>query len=472
MVLFLMGLLGTSVTLQVRNALIEALQGHNQEHSVATARDLASRAADLILINDQYNLHKLLQDTKKSDIDISYAFILDKNCVILAHTFGAGFPVGLIGANECRGLEQDVTEGILTSEGMVWDTAAPILGGHAGTARVGISEAGMFEAVSNVTLKLTFTTIGVTLFGVGFAGLLTWIVTKPILSLESASQGVGRGDLSQRVEKWADDEIGSLTVAFNEMVEGLAHLDSVRHKHEKLQADLLDRVITAQEDERKRIARELHDEIGQALTRLMLGLRTLMESCPEPQVLTQAAELRKVASDTLKDVRNLAIELRPSALDDLGLVAALDQYIIDFGNHHDVLVDFAAPGLVEARLAPAIETALYRIVQESLTNIIRHSGASTASVTLEPYGDSIRAIVEDDGSGFDPSSVGGTGRHLGLYGMQERVELLNGSFFIESANGKGTTVVAEIPVELQRAVREPNIPDGNRDKEILEGSHD
>jgi signal transduction histidine kinase len=206
--------------------------------------------------------------------------------------------------------------------------------------------------------------------------------------------------------------------------------------------DALRRVVDAQELERRRLARELHDETGQALTSILLGLRTLEEAGTVEQVRDAVAELRELVLSTLHDVRRLAVELRPKALDDFGLVPALERLTATFAEQTGLAVDFQAM-LPEGRLEPETETTLYRIVQEALTNIVKHAGAKQVSVLLTRKNDAVTAVIEDDGAGFDPARVRDDG--LGLLGMRERVALVGGRVDIESRPGAGTTLVAEVP---------------------------
>jgi signal transduction histidine kinase len=208
----------------------------------------------------------------------------------------------------------------------------------------------------------------------------------------------------------------------------------------RIQRDALRRVVAAQEIERRRLARELHDETGQALTSILLGLKALEERLDVAAV----ASLRELVVETLQDVRRLAVELRPKVLDDFGLVAALERLTETFGEQTGIAVRFES-GLGEERLPDEVETALYRIVQESLTNIVKHAQARTVSIMLMRTPSSVSALIEDDGRGFDPASVREGG--FGLEGMRERVGLLDGRIRIESNEGTGTTLVAEVPVQ-------------------------
>jgi signal transduction histidine kinase len=210
---------------------------------------------------------------------------------------------------------------------------------------------------------------------------------------------------------------------------------------QRVARDAVRRVVQAQELERRHLARELHDETGQALTSILLGLKPLEESADEP-TREALAELREHVVSALQDVRRLAVELRPAVLDDFGLIPALERLTNSFVEQ-DVRVDFHS-ALGAARLPGEVETALYRVVQESLTNVVKHANAHHVSVSVARRGAHVAAVVEDDGDGFDQRAVREDG--MGLLGMRERLALLDGRLEIESRPGAGTTLVAEVPL--------------------------
>ena len=212
---------------------------------------------------------------------------------------------------------------------------------------------------------------------------------------------------------------------------------------DRVARDALRRVVAGQELERRRLARELHDETGQALTSILLGLKHVEEAGSPESARAAAAELREQIVDTLQNVRRLAVELRPSALDDFGLAPALERLAEAFGEQSGIAVDIQT-NLDSRRLTPEVETALYRIVQEALTNVAKHAEATRVSIVVTRRESSVTAVIEDDGQGF--GAGGGTGEGLGLVGMKERVGLLGGRLALESTEGAGTTVVAEVPV--------------------------
>ena len=212
---------------------------------------------------------------------------------------------------------------------------------------------------------------------------------------------------------------------------------------ERIARDALRRVVEAQELERRRLSRELHDETGQALTSILLGLRSLDESLETEDARAAAAGLRELVVATLQDVRRLAVELRPSALDDFGLVAALEHLTASFQEQTGIQVDLGV-ALGEERLPGGVETALYRIVQESLTNVVKHARARRVSIALTRMQHSVKAVVEDDGQGFDPENTREGG--FGVVGMRERLSLLGGRLRVESSPGAGATIVADVPL--------------------------
>jgi len=207
----------------------------------------------------------------------------------------------------------------------------------------------------------------------------------------------------------------------------------------RVATDALRRVVEAQELERRRLARELHDQTGQELTSVLLGLKAVEEANSDADRTEALAAVREQVVETLHDVRRLAVELRPKALDDFGLVPAPKRRRDPFAEQTGMRVDLESR--LRGRLPTDVETALYRIVQEALTNIVKHAQASAVSIVLARQGGTVTALIEDDGRGFSPV---GNGEGLGLLGMGERLALLGGKLKVESSPGAGTTIVAEV----------------------------
>jgi len=219
-----------------------------------------------------------------------------------------------------------------------------------------------------------------------------------------------------------------------------------REQSERARTELLGRMVFAQEDERRRIAREMHDQFGEQLTALGLRIRMLKEASADRADLSSMVEaLEHVAQQLDRDVDHLVWELRPTALDDLGLRAALANYIQDWSVRVSVSAELHTAGLTTDRLGSEIETTLYRIAQEALNNIAKHARAGHVEIILERRPDHVSLIVEDDGVGFDPAGVDADRRGFGLLGMQERAALVGATLQIESAPGEGTTVLVRMP---------------------------
>jgi signal transduction histidine kinase len=211
------------------------------------------------------------------------------------------------------------------------------------------------------------------------------------------------------------------------------------------------KLIHAQEEERRSIARELHDEVGQVLTALKVELAVAQHAIEAEGGPTHVlADVRSITDGALHTVRDLSHLLHPALLDDLGLPIAIDWYLKGFGKRHGVRAELVH-GHMDDRLLPEIETAVYRIVQEALTNVARHARASTCRVHLQRQAENVVVRIEDDGVGFDPAEVdrAGSRRGLGLVGVRERVANLKGTVQLESSPGKGTRLIVELPAHVR-----------------------
>jgi signal transduction histidine kinase len=214
--------------------------------------------------------------------------------------------------------------------------------------------------------------------------------------------------------------------------------------------EMMGRLVDAQEGERHRIARDLHDHLGQQLTALRLKLESLKAKvAADPALAEEVAATQEYASRIDLDINYLAWELRPTELDQLGLTDSLRSFVREWSKTYGIDAEFHTSKEKNGRYDPELETNLYRIVQEGLNNILKHAGATSVSVLLEQRDDLLVLIIEDDGSGFDPEvrkRNGSSGKGLGLVGMRERTALLGGTLEIESRPGEGTTVYARVPV--------------------------
>ena len=224
--------------------------------------------------------------------------------------------------------------------------------------------------------------------------------------------------------------------------------ERLRHEMDEREA-LRRKLLHAQEEERRRIARELHDQMGQNLTALNVGLKSLLDGQSRSGLGTRVQHLQELATQTARDLHRVAVELRPAALDDLGLVKAIRALIETWSTRYRIDVDFEAGQYKGAGVSSEIETILYRIIQEALNNVAKHSAATHVALVLRRTEEQVQAIIEDDGRGFDAratsQSGNGSGR-LGLLGIRERLGIVGGDFKIESAPKRGATLFVRIPI--------------------------
>ncbi|HWV56982.1 MAG TPA: sensor histidine kinase, partial [Longimicrobiales bacterium] len=268
------------------------------------------------------------------------------------------------------------------------------------------------------------------------------LALQPLADLERTAERVHRGEFTARagISPLADRDLERVIRTQNEM------LDALTHYRNRLR-DITARAQNAAEEERKRIARELHDDTAQALAAILIRLRLLERATSEDARDQLLRDVRGQVSETLEGVRRFARGLRPPALDDLGLVAAVANHARGLEQAGGLEVTVDADQYDGANLSPEAELTVYRNIQEALSNVLRHANATKAWITLRREGDHVVAVVEDNGRGFSPEAVERSGAGLGIFGMRERAEYIDGEVRIESRPGKGTRVTIRVPIE-------------------------
>jgi len=291
-------------------------------------------------------------------------------------------------------------------------------------------------------LLFLFFAIGISTLVIGIA--LNQLVVKKLQHFVEAASLFGRGDFKRTITFKSDDEIKRLADSFNLMAKTLMEKMRLERKY-------LSQIIEAQENERRRISRELHDEIGQALTSIKFNLDMIDKDLPQnfPVVRGRLGDAKSLSNQILTTMRQLSMDLRPTMLDDLGLIPTLRWYVQNFSNRLNIYSHFQAIGF-EEKLPPQIETAFYRIIQEALNNIAKHANADRIEISLEQRDSMICASITDNGKGFDLDKVlhpESPERGFGIIGMQERVSLLEGNIDIKSKPGFGTHSHIEVPYQ-------------------------
>ena len=296
-------------------------------------------------------------------------------------------------------------------------------------------------APSRFELILMFVAIGVVL-SVAVNYLVLRAAFQPLDSLERMADAVRDGDLSARANPLplSDPQLARLVDTFN------GTLDELERGQARLR-ELTTQVIEAQEAERQRIARELHDDTAQILFAQLLSVSAL-KSSPHEAVRTTAENLETLTVEAIEGVRRLALELRPPALDDLGVREALGDLAQRFSENTGVQVELEVTGSRD-RLAPEAELVLYRVAQEAMTNVVKHARATEARITLARWPDRVDLTVDDNGTGFDPANNrprDSRGLGLGLFGMEERVVLVGGTLAIRALVPSGTRIAVSLPL--------------------------
>jgi signal transduction histidine kinase len=252
-------------------------------------------------------------------------------------------------------------------------------------------------------------------------------------------------DRARQLEGLVEARTASLIVSNEQLRREIVERQEAETAREALRRKLLH----AQEEERRRIARELHDQMGQNLTALNIGLKSLLDDNSRSNMPSRVERLQELATQTARDLHRVAVELRPAALDDLGLVKAIRNLLETWSTRCSVDVDFEATQYDATDVSPEIETTLYRVVQEALNNIAKHSGANRVGLLVRRTRSHVQAIIEDDGRGFDTalaSAAGNGNGRLGLLGMQERLGTVGGTLKVESTPGSGATLIAQVPI--------------------------
>lgn len=292
-----------------------------------------------------------------------------------------------------------------------------------------------------ITLALIFTLAGVVL-----SAIVNYIVLRaafrPLIGLQKTAGAVRSGNWQARAtsNSFSDPQMEALAGTFNTM------LDTLEERNRQIKA-VASQVIRAQEDERQRIARELHDETAQSLTAVLLKIKLMERATSPEQWLQGLGELRQVLVGTMDEVRELSRSLRPSLLDDQGLVAAMEAYISNLNEHLPYRINFYHSGFDNgSRLLDMVELVCYRVAQEALTNVLKHAKPTTVEVSMTRLREALTIVVKDDGRGFDTRHVKQSNSGLGLVGMRERAQLVGGDLELISHPGLGTEVRLHVPL--------------------------
>ena len=440
--LSLIALFGAETIIQTRALMRDSLKKETNERSRLLARQIEGDLVDRLITGDLVAVSGLLKGAEEIYPDVKYIFILSPQKQVLVGTPEFRLSKELIEANSVNADGSMRGELLETEAGIINDLAEPIMGGRLGTLRIGISQDPVKRAVNAMTARLLLSWLLVALIGAGISYLLAFILSKPINNLIKGIDQVERGDLDVKIRPWFSDEIGRLTDAFNNMA-------GVLGREKALKTELVRKLITSQEEERQRISRELHDKTSQSLTSIKIGLKVLETQALPREALLKFEEFRSLLNSSIDEIHELAVELRPPALGDLGLPQVVKELGENFQKAFSIEVKCFIDDYFRAnRLDPALEIGLYRIIQEAFSNIEKHSGADSVEVGFAKTEAAVLLTISDNGRGFCPAQVlAKPGRKpIGLFGMKERAEILGGKLSIAARDGGGTEITVSLPL--------------------------
>lgn len=451
--IFICGLLISLILLYTTSSEME----HELDKSgMEIGQSMSSTISNAILLDDTFALTEQLIHMKTMNEQTRYIIVSHPNGTILASTFTDGIPQGL---PLTRTPHPNVDADVITynsNEGYIREIIYPIDNGLIGYFRIGLTEKPMMQLMRKRFLEMITLILCICLLASWLATRYAYTFLKPIQLMVTAVRQISRGNYQVTVPATTTDDVGRLAKAFNSMVQRLSVKDeenlrlvAALQEKEKLRLRLIQQLFTAREDERRRISRELHDETSQSMVAILSYLRIIMDRTTDATAKELVSGVRDLTKDTLEGLRHLAVNLHPPLLDDLGLTVAMEKYLDSFRKAHpDIQITYTYDGDFTAVSHP-IALLCYRLMQESLTNIVRHSQATAASIALQITPDMLTMSVSDDGIGFSEATAqkARLDNHLGLVSMRERTELLNGTFCIHSQPDAGTVISITLPLE-------------------------
>ena len=448
---FLCGILMCGMFLETMMSYLEQALDRSGED---TAMALGVVISQDILYDDQLSIYERLMQTLEKNSQVRYIILLSPDGQILQHTFSGGWPQGLPEELPQGKGEKVSIVSFASNEGRIREVCYPLDKGALGYLRLGMMEQDMAAVIQYHCRWLIGLVFIICLSASLLASHYACMFLRPIKKISRVVKSFGNGIYDLVEETGNMDETDDLAHSFNEMARRLKKQDA-RNKQlmdrllekEISRQWLIGRIFSARENERERISRELHDEAGQSMASILAYLRVLHDKLTTKKQRELLFSVRDLAVHTLDNMRCLARDLHPPLLDDLGLLAAMEKYIISFRKANPGMeVYFSRQGDFSG-LTRLVSLVCYRILQEAMTNITRHAQAQHIDISISCLHGEVMLKVLDDGIGFssEEAEQARLDRHLGLVSMQERVSLLCGKLYIDSTPGSGTKLVLVIP---------------------------
>lgn len=451
--IFICGLLIGSLLLYTTSSEMER---ELDKSGVEIGQTMSAVISSDILLDDRFSMTERLMQIQSLNDQIRYIIVFHPNGQILASTFTNGIPKGLPLVREPKpGVAVD-TVTFDSNEGYIREVLCPIDNGLVGYFRIGLSEKTMMQVMQHRFLEMIILIILICLASSWLATRYARSFLKPIQQMAAAVRQLGRGNYQVKVPEKTPDDVGRLARAFNTLSSRLSareqensRLLQALQEKEKMRMWLISQLFSAREDERRRISRELHDETSQSMVTMLAYLRIIMDKTSDADAKELLCGVRDLMKDTLEGLRHLAVNLHPPLLDDLGLIVAMEKYLDTFRRAQPhIHISFSQSGDF-SHLSHPISLLCYRLMQEALTNIVRHSQADAVDITIKTDDETLTLSITDNGVGFSEDTLeqARLDNHLGIVSMRERAELLNGHFYIDSYPNDGTCIVITLPLK-------------------------
>lgn len=433
-----------------------------EDNLISTGEEIASALAvtvtNDILLDDRFSLQGCMNRMMDTNDQVRYIIISYPDGSAMASTFLQALPEGLPRTRLPDGELGFEPISFSSNEGRIKEVMVPIDEGLIGYVRVGMTE---HKMMSDLQMRCAQVILAVLLVCIAASVLATRYALaflKPIRKLAFAVKQLDKGNYGIQVPITSQDEIGRLAMIFNEMSVGLRNnidennrLVEALQEKEKDRKWLISQLFSVREDEKRCISRELHDESSQSMASILTYLRVLHSRLDTDEQREMLFEIRELTANTLGGLRQLAVDLHPPLLEDLGLITAIEKYLDPIKKTHPELnIELHAQGDF-AKLSKQAALICYRTIQEGVANILKHAQAHHVQLRLCVYDENVHLLVADDGVGAELEAVQNAklNRHLGLVSMKERVELLNGKFELTTGKGKGTKIEISLPLEIE-----------------------
>jgi len=435
--LFLIFLFGLGAIFQTKIIFENFFFEQIKDRMVATARYIKYQLEENILAGDIIKIREIIENELKTNRDVKYIIILDNEYRVLIKSIKQSVSNEFVKINKLNGREYNI-ECFKCELGNVCDIIMPLTNQKTGYLRIGISDELKNIYMSKIFNKLILYFLITAIIGVLISYCLSYILNQPIRGLISSIEKVKTGDYNIEIKPWFKDEIGELTTEFSKMIKSIKESQELRKK-------LMQRIISAQEEERLRISRELHDKTGQTIVYLKIAAKSVEKDIREEIVVKKFSEFVSLLNTAFEEIHNLILELRNPILNDFGLYYAIKEYlekVKDSGIKYNLLVN---NGIENLRLNNEAEIQIFKVIQESIINILKHSKATEVNIKLNKDKDKLIVKIEDNGKGFEVSKIN-LNESIGIFGMQERVGMIGGNFKIESKINSGTTISISVPI--------------------------